>query len=331
MTAHETDLWLGVDLGGTDIKAVAVDESGRIRWACNIATRASDGRDAVVERLLGLMTTAEGEVSPARVHGVGYAIPGVLDPATGTVELLTNFTPDWTGFGLRDALERGSGMPISMLNDVRAATVAEQMWGAGRQYRDFVCIAIGTGIGGGLVLNGELYFGSRGAAGEIGHQTMIPDGPRCNCGNYGCLEALASGYAIAREAREAVARGDAELAALAGSDEPEPQQVAEAARRGSAGARAIFENVGTLIGRGLGNVVCALNPEAIIVGGGISRAGDLLLSPIRGEIERRTVVFSRHRGGVEVVASPLGGQGGAIGAAAWALRSAPDLAVPSAT
>jgi glucokinase len=321
-----TDLWLGIDLGGTDIKAVAVDCDGRVRWARAIATCAPEGRDAVVARLLSLMATAAGEVAPARVRGVGYAIPGILDLATGTVELLTNFTPDWTGFGLKDALEQGSGTPISMLNDVRAATVAEQMWGGGRAYRNFICIAIGTGIGGGLVLNGELYFGSRGAAGELGHQTMDPDGPRCNCGNYGCLEALASGYAITRRAREAIACGDVQLAELLGSAEPEPHQVAEAARQGSAGACRIFDEVGTFIGRALANLVCTLNPEAIVVGGGISRAGDLLIDPIRAELARRTVVFSRERGGVEVLESPMGGQGGAIGAAAWALRQSADLA-----
>jgi glucokinase len=322
----ETDLWLGIDLGGTDIKAVAVDADGRVRWARAVATLAQERPEAVVEQLLDLMRTAAGEVAPARVCGVGYAIPGILDLLTGTVELMTNFTGEWAGFGLRGALEHGSGVPISMLNDVRAATVGEQMWGAGRGYRDFICIAIGTGIGGGLVLGGELYMGSRGAAGEIGHQTMDPEGPRCNCGNHGCLESLASGYAIARRGKEAVARGDAELAELAGSTEPEPHQIAEAARLGSAGAQRIFEDVGTLIGRALANVVCSLNPEAIVVGGGVSRAGELLLDPIRAEIARRTVVFSPARGGVEVVASPMGGQGGAIGAAAWALRQTADLA-----
>jgi glucokinase len=311
--------YLGIDLGGTEIKAVVVGPGGDTLFSKRESTHAEQGRDAVLETLVGLIREATGRAG-LPVLAAGLAIPGVLDPETGIIELLTNFTPEWGGFGLLEALQVQSDIPCFLVNDVRAATVAEQMWGAGKPYRDFICIAIGTGIGGGLVLNGEVYAGSRGAAGEIGHQTMVPDGPRCNCGNLGCLEALASGYAMARDAREAIATGDVDLAQAVGTDEPTPEGLALAADQGNVTARAIFSRAGEHIGRALGNLVCALNPEAVVVGGGIAMAGELLLRPIREEIERRTVVFTPRRGGVALHLSPLGGRAGALGAAAWAMK-----------
>jgi glucokinase len=238
---------------------------------------------------------------------------------TGTLELLSNFTSEWDNFPIKADMERRTGLQAFVLNDVRAATVAEQMWGGGRPYRDFISIAIGTGIGGGLVLEGRLYGGSRGAAGEIGHATMVPDGLPCGCGNRGCLETVASGPAIARVAREAIERGARDLAELAGTERPTPAQVAQAAERGSETARAVLEEAGRWLGLALGNLICALNPEAVVVGGGVAAAGDLLLGPMRDEIARRTVVFPPARGGVTVVQSPLGGRAGAMGAAGWAM------------
>ena len=316
----EVEAFVGIDLGGTDIKSVVLAPDGQVVWRDRVATGAMDGRDAVVDRLVDVIERAERAVAPAIIRGAGFAIPGVLDYEEGRVELLTNFPAEWNGFALQGTLETRVQIPIVLLNDVQAATVAEHTWGAGRGYADFVCIAIGTGIGGGIVLDGRLYLGSRGAAGEIGHQTMVPDGPRCNCGNHGCLEALASGYAIAREARMAVATGDTALATATGSENPTPAQIAQAAAGGNGTAQAIFARAGEAIGRALANVICVLNPRAIVVGGGVAEAGELLLRPIREEIERRTFVFSRERGGVEVIQSPFGGEAGAMGAAAWVMQ-----------
>jgi glucokinase len=315
MAHHEDDVFLGIDLGGTEIKATALAADGRTLWSGKRAAGAGEAREAVLARLIEVAAEGVRAVAPRPVRAAGYAIPAVFDLATGTIELLTNFAGDWAGFRLRDALAGGTELPVFLINDVRAATVAEQAWGAGRRYSNFICIAIGTGIGGGLVLDGKLYLGSRGAAGEIGHQTMVPDGPRCNCGNRGCLESVASGYAIVREARAAIAAGELPL-----TGEPTPHLVTLAAEQGNAAAQAIYRQAGTYIGRALANIVCTLNPEAIMVGGGIALAGDLLLQPIREEIARRTTVFSPARGGVEVVASPLGDRAGALGAATWAMR-----------
>jgi glucokinase len=182
-------------------------------------------------------------------------------------------------------------------------------------------VAVGTGVGGGLVLDNTLLLGSRGAAGEIGHITVVPEGRRCNCGNVGCLETEASGPAIVRAARAAIDAGDAELEQMVGSRKLSPLLIAQAAERGSSTARAIFTHAGTLLGRALAGLICVLNPEAIVVGGGVAKAGDLLLDPIRAEITRRTVVFTPARGGVDVLRSSLDGHAGAIGAAAWSMRS----------
>lgn len=318
--------FLGIDLGGTDIKSVVLTGDGRVLERRSISTRGREGRDAVMDRLVSLVDWARDAAGGSDLGAVGVAIPGVLDIETGRVELMTNLTRDWNGFPMRDELQARIEGPVSLANDVRAATLGEHRWGAGKPYSDFICLAIGTGIGGGLVLGGELFMGSRGAAGEIGHMTVLPDGRKCNCGNHGCLETVASGPALTRAARKAIEEGDEDLAALCGSIEPAPHQIALAAQRGSETARRIFEGAGRMTGMALGSLICALNPQAVVIGGGVAKAGELLLDPIRLEIARRTTVFSPSRGGVDVLQSPLGGDAGAIGAAAWAIRGVEEIA-----
>jgi glucokinase len=313
-------LKLGIDLGGTEIKVAVLGDDSHVVWSTQVDTRAREGRDAVLDRIVTLVARAASAVAPSCIETLGLAIPGVVDMEAGQIELLTNLTPDWNGFAVQAALAARTGLQVSLLNDVRAATLAEHTVGAGRGYSSFICVAVGTGIGGGLVVDDTLFLGSRGAAGEIGHITVVPDGRRCNCGNQGCLETEASGPALVRVARAAIDGGDEELAKLASTRRPSPLQVAQAAEQGSTTARAIFTEAGTMIGLALAGLICVLNPQAIVVGGGVAKAGDLLLAPIRAEIARRTVVFKPERGGVEVVQSSLGGWAGAIGAAAWATR-----------
>jgi glucokinase len=317
----ERHLHLGIDLGGTQIKAAVLGADTRVLWSTQVETLAREGRDAVLDRMVTLVATASSAVAPGIIGTLGVAIPGVVDMGAGRIELLTNLTADWNGFAVQGALEAQTGLEVSLLNDVRAATLAEHTVGAGQGYSSFICVAVGTGVGGGLVLDDTLFLGSRGAAGEIGHVTVVPDGRRCNCGNGGCLETEASGPAIVRAARAAIDGGDVELEELVGSRRPSPLQIAHAAERGSSTARAIFTHAGTMLGRALAGLVCVLNPQAIVVGGGVAKAGDLLLDPIRAEIARRTVVFTPERGGVIVVRSSLDGRAGAIGAAVWSMRS----------
>ncbi len=316
-TVSDETAVLGIDLGGTEIKAAVLDHGGAVRWTAEVETRAAEGRDAVLDRIVQLVAAARQEVTPARIERLGIAIPGVVDSAAGRIELLTNLTNDWNGFLVQDALHERTGLDVYLLNDVRAATLAEHTMGAGRAYSDFICIAVGTGVGGGLILNGSLFTGSRGAAGEIGHMTVVADGDRCTCGNDGCLETVAAAPALVRAAHAAIAGGDSQLRELLPADVT-PLAIARAAEQGSAAAQAIYGRAGTVIGRALAGLICVLNPQAIVVGGGVARAGNLLIDPIRAEIARRTIVFTPERGGVEVLQSPLDGRAGAMGAAVWA-------------
>jgi glucokinase len=317
--------FIGIDLGGTVLKIVATRPDGTILGSRRVKTESRLPRAAILGRIAALVGQLRDEIaassSASRLTAVGLAVPGVVDAPAGRVEFTVALAPEWNGFAAVATLEELIGLPTVLINDAQAATVGEHVQGGGRGYRDFVCITVGTGIGGGLVLDDRLYTGSRGMSGVLGHTTVIPDGPLCGCGNRGCLELVASGTAIARTARQrelAFATVD-----RAGDDDAySPRAVAAAAVAGDARARALFEEAGTYLGVALGNVVCLLNPRAIVVGGGVSRAGELLLEPIRQEIKRRTAVFSEERGGVEVIQSPLGGDAGAIGSAQWAAQGA---------
>lgn len=311
--------YIGVDLGGTVIKAVAMNHDGSVLIRRSAPTEAQVGRERLLHRIATIIEDVSDEARAAypglRDAKVGLSVPGVIDAATGTIEFTVALTPDWNGFAASAALQQRTGLPAALINDAQAATLGEHVAGGGRGLRDFVCITIGTGVGGGLVLNNQLYTGSRGMSGVLGHTTVVPDGARCGCGNRGCLELYASGTAIARAAQHVY--GSAQ-AAPSLRDQPWSAAVlAERAQAGDAKARGIFEEAGAYIGIALGNVVCTLNPQAIVVGGGVSDAGDLLLDPIRRELRRRTAVFSEERGGVEVIQSPLGRDAGAIGSAAW--------------
>ena len=314
--------FVGVDLGGTQLKVVITSEDGTVLGRRRAPTKARADREELLAQIAELVGQVSAELAESRptmhVGAVGLAVPGVVDALAGRVELTVALAPSWNGFVVTAALERLLSLPTRLINDAQAATIGEQSRGGGCGCRDFVCITIGTGIGGGLVLDGRLYAGSRGMSGVLGHTTVLLDGPPCGCGSRGCLETLASGTAIARAALEARAAGT--LPVLSKSSEASPDAVAAAARAGDQVARAIFATAGTYIGIALGNVVCTLNPRAVVVGGGVSRAGDLLLDPIRDEIARRTRVFSVERGGVDVIQSPLGDEAGAIGSAIWAAQ-----------
>jgi glucokinase len=201
-------------------------------------------------------------------------------------------------------------------NDANAAALGEAWVGAGRGVRDLVYITVSTGIGGGLILGGRLYRGANGTAGEIGHTIIDPEGPRCHCGNRGCLEVLASGTAIAAEAREGVARGErTSLQRLAGRPESlTAAEVAEAARRGDAFAAGIYRRAGSRIGLVLSNLLTLVNPALIVIGGGVSKTGDLLFGPIREVLAARR--YPAPALGARVVPAGLGDDAGIIGAAA---------------
>jgi glucokinase len=284
---------LGLDLGGTNIKAAVVDPSLGVLATDMCPTGAADGEDVVLERVteLGRRVTAPFG-APA---SAGLALPGHFDAGAGTGSLLPNLLGDWPGRPIAGPVGHSLGLPVTLVNDVRALTLAELRLGAGRGARDLVCIALGTGVGGGVVIGGRLHLGL-GHAGEIGHTTVDPDGPPCGCGNRGCLDRMAGADSIA------AAAGRASVA-----------EAATAARDGDAVARAAFERAGVYVGRVLAGAVVLLWPERVVVGGGVADAGELLLEPLRAELRRRACVAPE----IPVVAAELGPHAGAVGAALW--------------
>ena len=221
------------------------------------------------------------------------------------------------------SLAAASGLPVAILNDARAATLGEWKFGAGRGVESCALYTLGTGIGGGLVIHGQLYLGIGGAAGELGHVSVDFNGPRCNCGSRGCIEAMASGPAIAAAGMRAVVQGaTTKITQMCDGDlnRITPELVCAAALAGDAVAREIYEFAGKAIGYGIANVVIALTPRRIIIGGGVAAAGDLLLEPIRRTVRERVKVADPDA--FEIVLATLGNNAGLMGAAVWASQRA---------
>lgn len=282
---------VGVDLGGTNAK-LAVVEDGRVSATDQVATASEDGSDAVLARVAALAASA----GPA--DGVGVALPGLFDE-DGRAVLLPNLHGDWAGRPVAAPLAAALGAPVALVNDGHAFALAESTLGSGAGARTVMAIVCGTGVGGGLVLDGRLYLGLRDRAGEFGHHTVAEDGPPCECGNRGCLELYAGARAIARAAGRPTF--DEALAAARGGDE---QAVAALAR------------AGTLIGLAIANVAIFLAPDRIVVGGGVAAAGDLVLGPLEAELRRRARVAPLDD--LELAPAALGPFAGAVGAALFA-------------
>jgi glucokinase len=302
---------LGLDLGVTNIKwAVVEHDAGtwRTLGRGQVATPSADGPEAVVARLSTL--GAEAIARCPGVSSVGIGVPGLYDPATGSTRFLVNMPGDWAGRPVASPVEAALGWPVALINDARAFGLAELRLGAGRGARSIVGLTLGTGVGGVIAVDGRVHLGHDGTAGEVGHQTIDPDGPPCGCGNHGCLEAFA--------------RAD-RIAAACGA--PTVEAAVAAAHAGDERALAGLAEVGRYLGIGIGNMIVVISPDRVIIGGGIAAAGDLLLGPIREELRRR--VRTTPLDEVEIVTAELGTWAGAIGAAvhgaeAAARRSAPD-------
>ncbi len=314
---------IGIDLGGTKISTALVDDNGAIRALDYRETHASaaEGPPPVIERMLDAArrVMADGKVKPTQVKAVGVGAPGPLDIEAGILISPPNL-PGWSRVPLKALIEDGLGIPTFLENDANAAGLGEYRFGAGRGTRHMVYVTVSTGIGGGLILDGKLYHGSSGAAGEIGHTTVKLDGPPCNCGNWGCLEALASGTAIAREGRERVARGVPTLIAeLAGGDPGRitAKLVADAAGRGDAVARQILAEAMEYLGIGIANLINLFDPELVVIGGGLTNIGERLFESVRRVVAERAYVAKAHP--VRIVPAELGDNVGVLGAAAVAL------------
>ncbi len=304
---------IGVDMGGTKLLAGAVDTNMSVHRRAQRSVVGLDQAsllDVVVDAVLEAAASAG---SP--VEAVGFGIPALIDQRTGRAVISVHLPLANVPFG--DLMAERLGLPVFVDNDANAAAVAEQSAGAARGCSEVVVLTLGTGIGAGLILGGELYRGAHGAAAELGHMVIDMDGPRCqgNCPNRGCLEALASGSALAREAlRIARAQGESRLGlALAEGRELAGPLVTELAHDGDPAALEAIELIGTRLGVGIANIVNIFNPEVVVIGGGVIGAGELLLAPARAEMLRRALPPSRDE--VRVAAARFGVEAGMIGAA----------------
>ena len=308
---------LVADLGGTRMRAALVDRNGRVSHRRSQPTDAAKGRDDVLARLVEDLSSIVFEASAGDIAGLGVSFAGSVDPGTGTIFNPTNM-PGWEGFSPVSTLERGLGLRTRVNNDATLAALAEHAHGAGRGLQHMLYLTLSTGIGGGIIVNGELYVGRSGFAGEVGHMTIDKNGPRCECGNVGCLEAMASGVAVARMAREGVESGrSSSLRELWGSDEApglDAKAVAEAAAHGDLLANEILSEVSANLGTGIVSLLHAFDPEAIVVGGGMSESLDLLRPGIQREIDLHAM--PQPQGQAPLIKAELGDDGSLIGAAA---------------
>lgn len=313
---------IGVDLGGTAIKVGVVPfDGGKVLGMRSLPTESQRGPKFVVDRMVGMIREAmrdarrEGELDEEVFKGIGIGSPGPLDRATGTVLDTPNL--GWRNFPLRDLISNQMGLDATLDNDANAATLGEWWQGAAKGVETVIGVTLGTGIGGGIVIGGRVYHGASDVAGEIGHMTIDSTGRKCNCGNYGCLEAYASGPAIAARAIEGLIAGSTSLLPdMVGGelDRITAETVSEAIVAGDAYSADVMRETASFLGTGLANLINVLNPHMIVISGGVTRAGDHLFQPLRAEVRKRA--FREASEACRIVRSELGGMAGVIGAAA---------------
>lgn len=317
-------LAVGVDLGGTNLRAAVVNtRTGTLVAANRTPTPNRAGAAAVVDAMIALarQTIQSSGAAVEEITAVGVGIPGLVDLERGVALLLPNVAGDWQNVPLAQLLCSALGFSVRLINDVRAITLAEWRFGAGRGVDTLACYAIGTGIGGGVIINGRLHLGISGSAGELGHQIVERDGLPCNCGGKGCLEMYACGPAITAQGIQAVVqRRPTRIGALVNYDlnRINVAVILEAAQQGDAVARRIFERAGEYIGMAVSNTLLTISPRKVVIGGGVAAAGDLLLEPIRRTVRTRVFLMPQHE--VEILPAALGDDAGLIGAALWAIE-----------
>lgn len=316
---------VGVDVGGTNLVAGVLSEDGsEIHGVVSEPTMSAQGADAVIGRIVKLAKASIVE-SGKKVEGAGIGSPGPLNTKTGVVLLTPNL--GWTNMPLRDRVSEGLGLPATLDNDANCAIYGEWWRGAARGANYVIGLTLGTGIGGGIVIDGKIYHGASDVAGEFGHVTIDANGRHCKCGNYGCIEAYASGPAIAERAIEGIQSGtDTSLSQYVNGDLSKitAQIVYEAANDGDEWALEIVRETASLLGASVASFVNIFNPEVVVICGGVTQAGDRLFNPLRSEVKRRA--FKPAWEVCRIVPGTLPGTAGVYGAAAvfiqkhWGLR-----------
>lgn len=317
---QENRFFIGIDLGGSKILSAVIDSTGYIVASDYRPTQPEKGVKAVIENILRSARNAsvKSRIPLEKMAAIGLGAPGISNPETGIIFRSPNL-PDWHDVPLRDIVADRLQKRVFLINDANAAALGEMAYGAAKGCRNFLYITISTGIGGGIIINGKLYTGATGIAGEVGHIVVEPDGIPCNCGGAGCWELYASGSAIARRARENIQQGKkTHLLEMAHGD-PEKidaQLVAKAAEQGDTLAKKLIRETSRYLGMGLGSLINIFNPELIIIGGGMTKMGDRLLEPAIKEAGKRSyqVAFKA----VRFALPELGQNSGVLGAVIYA-------------
>jgi glucokinase len=316
---------IGVDLGGTNLRIAAVDDTGKLLEKLTLGTEVSRGRELVIKDMVHAIEQVRAKYKGAgEMCGIGIGVPGFIDMETGMVMRSPNLA-DWTDFPVRDVIEKQLGTHVILENDANVAAMGEKWLGAGREVEHMAMYTLGTGVGGGIILNGRLWHGMTGMAGELGHFNVYPDGHACGCGSRGCLEQYASATAVVRMAREAIDRKEVseELERL--SHDPvqfTSRSIYNLTVQGDATAKRVFEMVGRALGIGIGCMVNALNLPMYVIGGGVASAWDAFAPAMFKEMKFRSSIYSltspdlkEHKKSTLITPALLGSDAGLYGAA----------------
>jgi glucokinase len=309
---------IGVDVGGTNTKLAVLDAGGKIVAKTVIPTEAHEGHERVLARIIDAIEEIAAQASGAPVGSVGIGVPGEVYMETGHVRDLPNLPGRWLDVPVTPAIEQATGYPAFLINDVRAFTVAESEIGAAKGADTALFLAVGTGIGGGVVAHRQTLFGLGGAAGEIGHIIVVAGGPRCGCGNRGCVEALASGPAIVSEANRRVAQGfTTALHGMCGGDldKMTPEVVVQAAAAGDRDAIEVLEQAGYYLGLAVAGAIALVAPEVVVIGGGVAQPGGIYWRSFEATARSHSHVTEIER--ITFKPAAFGYDAGVIGAARW--------------
>ncbi len=312
---------VGIDMGASHIRILLSNFGAETIAEKEMGFKIADGPDACITQANTLLEDIlrENDLDLSMLAAIGIGVPGPIDSDAGMV-IAPPIMPGWDRFPIRDTLSALWGRPVSVNNDAELGALGEWAYGAGRGARDLAYIKVGTGIGAGLLIDGRIYRGATGSAGEIGHLTMDNDGPLCTCGNRGCLEAFSGGNAIAKQAMQAVHSAKRTRLALNDLGEISAKDVAIAAQHGDLVAQQIMAQAGGHLGVAIAGLVNIFNPDIIVVGGGVAQIGDLFLEPVRREVMRRSLPAAANN--VRITTAVLGKRSSSLGAVVQALSLA---------
>lgn len=343
-----TTFAIGVDLGGTNLRIAAVDNNGKVLEKITTSTQVARGRDQVIDEMCNaIQEVVARQRSAGELAGIGIGVPGIIEMQTGMLRESPNL-PGWHNYPVRDEIQRRLKTTVVLENDANAAALGEKWLGAAAGVDDMCMFTLGTGVGGGLVLQGQIWHGMTGMAGELGHINVEPDGHPCNCGSRGCLEQYASATAVKRMAQEAITAGQAPQMARAMKEGAEfsSKVIYDLAMQGDAPARGVFERVGKALGTVVADMVNIFNFPMYVIGGGVANAWDAFAPLMLETLGRNSFVYratapteniqagnapNRSVRGTIITRAMLGGDAGLIGAARLPMMAAPTRAAESST